>query len=257
MARHAGTGPVAAASAAALAIAVPAPSALADNIHETGDPFGGPFGVLGYDVFENQSVGARFTVAGKNNFTLDRLRLWLWNNDETGGQPLITITVRTDHFDGGISTPSEEILETWTFDVPTTGPNNPILFEFQSVDQPLLEAGQKYWVVGESDAAATLDPVWALAAEETGFYSTTDFFTGEWTPAVDGPVPAMIVEGTPVGAGVPGDINGDGSVSTEDLLLLLAAWGKCPGPAGECPADLDGDGTVSTADLLILLSNWG
>ena len=50
-----------------------------------------------------------------------------------------------------------------------------------------------------------------------------------------------------------GDINGDGVVNTADLLLLLAAWGDCPG----CPEDLDGDGVVNTADLLTLLANWG
>jgi len=51
----------------------------------------------------------------------------------------------------------------------------------------------------------------------------------------------------------PGDINGDGVVNTEDLLLLLAAWGDCPG----CPEDINGDGVVNTTDLLILLANWG
>ena len=52
---------------------------------------------------------------------------------------------------------------------------------------------------------------------------------------------------------IPGDINGDGIVNTEDLLALLAAWGPCP----ECPEDINGDGTVNTSDLLILLANWG
>ncbi|MDY7108687.1 MAG: dockerin type I domain-containing protein [Planctomycetota bacterium] len=54
-----------------------------------------------------------------------------------------------------------------------------------------------------------------------------------------------------------GDVNGDGLVNTEDLLLLLAAWGECPGGGDPCPADLNGDGFVDTADLLLLLANWG
>jgi probable HAF family extracellular repeat protein len=50
-----------------------------------------------------------------------------------------------------------------------------------------------------------------------------------------------------------GDLNGDGGVGTNDLLMLLAAWGEC----SQCPADLDGDGVVGTGDLLLLLAAWG
>jgi hypothetical protein len=59
------------------------------------------------------------------------------------------------------------------------------------------------------------------------------------------------------GGGVPGDVDGDNDVDTEDLLLLLAAWGDCPDPPEDCPADFDGDGDVDTEDLLTLLANWG
>jgi len=53
-------------------------------------------------------------------------------------------------------------------------------------------------------------------------------------------------------ARVPGDINGDGTISFEDLLALLAAWGPCNGG----PADLDGDGTVGFLDLLLFIQLW-
>jgi hypothetical protein len=55
---------------------------------------------------------------------------------------------------------------------------------------------------------------------------------------------------------VPGDLDGDGTVTAADMGLLLDAWGPCPGP-GSCAADLDGDGTVGIVDLLELLTNWG
>jgi hypothetical protein len=50
----------------------------------------------------------------------------------------------------------------------------------------------------------------------------------------------------------PGDVDGDFDVDTNDLLLLLAAWGL---PV-EGPPDFTGDGTVSTADLLFLIAHW-
>ncbi|MCH2162152.1 MAG: S8 family serine peptidase [Phycisphaerales bacterium] len=51
---------------------------------------------------------------------------------------------------------------------------------------------------------------------------------------------------------VPGDLNGDGIVNGEDVGLMLAAWGSCPG----CPADFNGDGIVDGEDFGLLLSYW-
>ena len=66
---------------------------------------------------------------------------------------------------------------------------------------------------------------------------------------VDGVALSVLACGTQC----PWDLDGNGSVSTSDLLLLLASWGPAPGN----PADFDGDGFVSTTDLLALLANWG
>jgi len=55
----------------------------------------------------------------------------------------------------------------------------------------------------------------------------------------------------------PADLDGDGTVGITDFLLLLEAWGPCPGAPDPCPADLDGDGTVGITDFLDLLANWG
>ena len=49
------------------------------------------------------------------------------------------------------------------------------------------------------------------------------------------------------------DLDGDGTVGTPDLLIVLGAWGPNPGH----PADFDGDGNVGTSDLIELLGNWG
>ncbi|MCW5935560.1 MAG: hypothetical protein KIT45_14870 [Fimbriimonadia bacterium] len=51
---------------------------------------------------------------------------------------------------------------------------------------------------------------------------------------------------------LPGDVNGDGCVNDEDLLLVLFAFGNLGGPE-----DLDGSGFVDDGDLLIVLFNFG
>jgi hypothetical protein len=54
----------------------------------------------------------------------------------------------------------------------------------------------------------------------------------------------------------PADLNGDGAVGFEDLLIILGGWGPCPDP-GDCPEDLDGDGSIGFGDLVLLLASWG
>ncbi len=49
-----------------------------------------------------------------------------------------------------------------------------------------------------------------------------------------------------------GDLDGDGTVAVNDLLLLLGAWGET-----HSSADLDGSGTVDVTDLLLMLGLWG
>ncbi len=47
------------------------------------------------------------------------------------------------------------------------------------------------------------------------------------------------------------DMNGDGSVNSQDLAILLSAWGSSGGAA-----DMNRDGIVNSADLAIMLSRW-
>jgi len=49
------------------------------------------------------------------------------------------------------------------------------------------------------------------------------------------------------------DLNGDGIVNVNDLILLIADWDTCE---GSCVGDITGNGVVDIYDLLILLENW-
>ena len=57
--------------------------------------------------------------------------------------------------------------------------------------------------------------------------------------------------------GCPEDSNGDGSVSSADLLTVLADWGEICGGNFVCHGDVNCDGQVNSADILDLLAAWG
>lgn len=57
---------------------------------------------------------------------------------------------------------------------------------------------------------------------------------------------------------LPGDVNGDGKVNTEDLILLGKTFGLSRGdPNFDARADFNEDGIVDGMDLIILCMNWG
>jgi hypothetical protein len=66
-------------------------------------------------------------------------------------------------------------------------------------------------------------------------------------------VPDCCESGTPCSQCELADISGDGTVSIQDVLMLIALWGPCDG----CIADLNIDGEVDVEDLLIVIGNWG
>jgi hypothetical protein len=57
---------------------------------------------------------------------------------------------------------------------------------------------------------------------------------------------------------IAGDVNGDGKVNMQDIILVLGAFGSYPGHARWDPScDLNADLKVNMADLTIVLSNFG
>lgn len=226
-------------------------------VYQTNDPFGGFLGINGFDVFESQSVAVRFTPDG--DFFLQQFRVWLWNNDDTGGTPAITFSLRYDDPSNGESRPSGDVLESWSMNMSNTGVFEPVEFAFYAnAYGEYLESGTRYWVVAESAAPAGLDPVWAWAANDAGVCTNTDSQTGEWYPAPEtGAVSTLTVIGWR-DTGVIGDIDGDGHVTLSDLTLMLSAFGSVSNQPNYIPlADLAFDGIIDITDFAQFLPHFG
>ncbi|MHC4992701.1 MAG: DUF7453 family protein [Planctomycetota bacterium] len=54
----------------------------------------------------------------------------------------------------------------------------------------------------------------------------------------------------------PADLDADGDVDIDDLLLVLLGFGPCPAGPDECPADINDDGLVGVDDLLAVILGW-
>lgn len=85
--------------------------------------------------------------------------------------------------------------------------------------------------------------------------SRGDVAYDQWVAA--GMSPPVVLDSGVIDLCPPGDIDEDGLIGFNDLLLILSWWGDCPAPPFECPFDLNNDGFVNFQDLLILLTNWG
>ena len=58
-------------------------------------------------------------------------------------------------------------------------------------------------------------------------------------------------------APIPGDLNDDYVVNSDDLNIIRANWGQTVSPGSLLDGDPSGDGKVTTADLDIVRANWG
>ncbi len=104
-------------------------------------------------------------------------------------------------------------------------------------------AGLIFDIPGGSEYAAYV--YMAVEAEDGAFSQLTIFETG-YAPLS--------------GAGIPGDLNGDGFVGLDDLDIILNNWNMWVPPADD-RADVNGpdglpDGFVGLDDLDVVLNNW-
>ena len=198
-----------------------ATTASADVIYQTEGPFGGIFGLIGFDVSSEQSVGLRITPDAV--YTLDGIGLWFMNNDSSGERGFVTVTLRDDALsETGGSIPGDTIYESWTFQISAVG-WDPQLERMESVLHPLLDAGTNYWIVAESETEPLINPVWNWAAHGTNFTATTNFMTGEWQDGGEGAAVTAIVVATPTGGEPDFDLElSDPMIGGEDATFTVS-----------------------------------
>lgn len=137
-----------------------------------------------------------------------------------------------------------EILREVTYNVPKLGWHGALF------DEPYhVQADETYFVTMTS-----VSDIYSSYLAEGGVHLTyywTINGTENWNGPYDWAGHRMLKFFSKAIPDCPADLDGDGNVSTGDLLELLSQWGT------DGSADIDGDGVVSTSDLLILLANWG
>ncbi|MGB8780371.1 MAG: dockerin type I domain-containing protein [Candidatus Bathyarchaeia archaeon] len=96
-------------------------------------------------------------------------------------------------------------------------------------------------------------------------WNTTGFAVGNYTiSAYAEPVPGetnvannLLVDGT-LRITLLGDVNGDGKVDMQDVMMLVNAFGSYPGhPRWNPDCDLNHDGRIDLADIVLALTNFG
>ena len=58
-------------------------------------------------------------------------------------------------------------------------------------------------------------------------------------------------------ASLPGDLNADGAVNSDDLDIVRANWGRAVDAGSLLDGDPTGDGRVNSDDLDVVRANWG
>jgi len=150
-----------------------------------------------------------------------------------------------------------------------TDPNNPDTDGDRLLDGFEVFAGFDPLVAGEALLDADADGLNNLAeqnggtdpldedCDDDGLEDGEERLRAQSHPfTIGGKLPTAIY----TGPGGPGrvrvaDLNADGVVDVNDLLIFTASWGPCDGET--CIGDMNGNGSVGTDDLLVLLEMWG
>ncbi len=104
------------------------------------------------------------------------------------------------------------------------------------------------------DESGSLNPgmVYGSYLDGTNFAMMADALEDAIDALAAWPAPVTTLFPLPPIDPCPPDINGDGVVNVEDLLLVIASWSSVGGPA-----DINCDGIVNVGDLLAVIAAWG
>lgn len=197
-------------------------------------------------ILASDSGRTELVAAAEAIFTWEPDKLQLLGNEEDGSVELLTSTFPTNHPSGlNESNPPKDGIGMYMAWAPlgdpvAVTPDGILLttFLFEALEPATETFIDIIPFIGDPD-----DPE-AKTIVFDGVIPNNDI-TGSLTSATVTILPSCL-----------GDLNDDGQVDTEDLFILLAAWGPCSDPQ-ECPADLNMDAEVNTEDLFMLLANWG
>jgi hypothetical protein len=117
---------------------------------------------------------------------------------------------------------------------------------------PPLDNDQQHWQIGTTSAVpgggpqeTAMDP--DILDGEVKLFTLLDYAA---MADIGWEVPPL------TGAGLDGDLDGDGFVGISDLNIVLGAWNQAVAPGDPLLGDPSGDGFVGIEDLNTVLGNW-
>jgi len=105
-------------------------------------------------------------------------------------------------------------------------------------------------VVDEEDVDILLD-VWGKCPEEKSKHLSRSLAATDGAE-IEQDLPSQN-EPEEVEPQCPGDLDGNGTIDSDDLAIMLGRYGRCH----NCDADMSGDGYVDQDDINELMASWG
>jgi len=120
---------------------------------------------------------------------------------------------------------------------------------------PSDEDGIRYiYPGGPPPVTSTPTPTATPTATPTFSPTPTATATATSTPS---PTPTATATPTSTPCVLPGDLDGDGDVDVNDIMLVANCWHMTTEDPDCAPYDLDGDGIITVVDIMLVVVHWG